>query len=312
MAITRANLACLLLDTLASTGVQYAVLHGEDRIADGQAESDVDVVIGSPPHQVVRSLAPLLAASGLCLGLVWPYDVCALTAIWLVAPGPDGVRLDLVCDPDGQGRYGVRTDALLHRRVRGRCWWRLDGHAERLYLLSKRAEKRDRPGTLRLLDIGQADRQALVRLSGMVLADWRQPRIVRLLDGGPDSAGTGPPLRVRLLRAQRLADRARHGIGCWLTVAGDPSGQTAVALHRSFARVLPRARILDTAAPPLIVLRAQLERRRAGLAISRPVPGGRPDLALSAGEPGLTRRVLHCLAGRAEQTLRAVERTGER
>jgi len=307
VAITRGNLACLLLDTLASTGVRYAVLHGEDRIADGRAESDVDVAVGAPPHQVVRSLAPLLAASGLSLGLVWPYDVCALTSIWLVPPAPDGVQLDLLCDPDGQGKYGVRTDVLLQRRIRGRCWWRLDGPTERLYLLSKRAEKRDRPGTLRLLDLGPAHRQALVALSGQVLADWRQRRIVRLLDGGPDTAGAGPPLRVRLLRAHRLADRARHGIGCWLTVAGDPSGETAGALHRSFARVLPRARILDVPAP-LVLLRAQVERRRAGLAISRPVPGGRPDLAVCAGEPGLTGRVLGCLAHRAEQTLRSVER----
>jgi hypothetical protein len=309
VAITRPNLACLLLDTLASTGVPYAVLHGEDRIADGRAESDVDLAVGCPPHQVLRSLAPMLAASGLFLGLVWPYDVCALTSVWLSAPGPDGVQLDLLCDPGGDGKYGVRTDALLQRRIRGRCWWRLDGRTERLYLLSKRVEKRDGPALVRLLDVDPSDRQALIQLSGLVLADWRRLRIVRLLDGGPDTAGAGPPPRVRLLRAQRMVGRTRDGIGCWLTISGDRSGTAMTALQASFGRVLPRARVLDAAAP-MVLLRAQLERRRAGLAISRPVPGARPDLALSADQPGLTGRVLGCLAQRAERILQKLERDG--
>jgi len=77
-------------------------------------------------------------------------------------------------------------------------------------------------------------------------------------------------------------------------------------LHRSFARVLPRARLLDAVAP-LVVLQAQVERRHAGLAISRPVPGVRPDLALRAGEPRLTGRVLGFLAQRADRTLQALE-----
>jgi hypothetical protein len=308
VAITRPNLACLVLDTVASTGVPYAVLHGEDRIADGRADSDVDLVVGCPPHQVVRSLAPMLAASGLILGLVWPYDVCALTSVWL-APGPNGVQLDLVCDPYGWGKYGLRTDALLQRRIRGRCWWRLDGRAERIYLLSKRAEKQDRPALVRLLDLDTADRQALIQLCGLLLADWRRPRIVRLLDGGPDAAGVGPPARVRLVRAQRLADRARHGIGCWVTVAGDRSGEAMTALQASFSRVLPRALVLDQA-PPVVLLHAQLERRRAALAFSRPVPGVRSDLAVCAGQPGVTSRVLGCLAQRADSTLRTLERAG--
>jgi hypothetical protein len=81
------------------------------------------------------------------------------------------------------------------------------------------------------------------------------------------------------------------------------------ALQASFGRVLPRTRVLDTAAP-MVLLRAQLERHRAGLAISRPVPGVRPDLALSADQPGLTGRVLGCLAQRAERILQTLERDG--
>ena len=305
MATTRGNLACLLLDTLASTGVEYAVLHGEDRIAEGRADSDVDVAVAAAPHQVVRSLAPMLAASRLVLGLVWRYDVGALASLWLTAPGPDAAQLDLVCDPDGYGRYGVRTGALLQRRVRGRCWWRLDGPAERLYLLSRRVEREDRPGSVRLLDIRPSERQLLARLSNQVLADWRRPRVVRLLEGAPAPASRLPPLQVRLLRAEQLAGRAMQCIGCWLTIGGDPTGEAMRAVHGSFARVLPRTRVLDGAAP-LVVMHAQVERRRAGLAISRPVPCIRPDLALTAGEPRANSRILACLARRASQTLQAL------
>jgi hypothetical protein len=311
MAVTRGNLACLLLDTLASTGETYAVLHGEARIADGRGDSDIDVVVAAPPHQVVRSLAPLLASSGLSLGLVWRYDVRALASLWLTGPGPDGAQLDLLCDPEGYGKYGLRTGALLQRRVRGRFWWRLDDRAERLYLLTKRADKGDLPGLIRLLDIEPAERKVLTGLSDQVLADWRRPRIHRLLQGALEPGGDSPSLRVRLMRAHRLAGRARHGVGCWLTLAGDPTGEAMHAVQRSFARVLPRARVLDGAAP-LIVLHARAERCRAGLAISRPVRGVRPDLALDAGEPGLTGRVLRRLAQRAEETLRTLERSGGR
>jgi hypothetical protein len=314
MAITRPNLACLVLDTLASTGVPYAVLHGEDRIADGRAESDVDLAIGCPPHQVLRSLAPMLAVSGLVLGLVWPHDVGALTSVWLSCPGPDGVQLDLVCDPEGHGRSGVRTDALLERRIRGRYWWRLDGRTERLYLLAKRADTPEQPASVRLLDLDAADRRALVRLSGGVLADWRRSRIVQLLDGEADgseprsaAADCRPTARTWLLRARRRLGRVPRGVGCWVTVAGDRSGERKAALHAAFGRVLPRARLLE-GLPPTVVLAAHLERRRAGLAISRPVPGVRPDLALRAGLPGTTGRVVSCLAERAEATLRLLER----
>jgi len=53
-----------------------------------------------------------------------------------------------------------------------------------------------------------------------------------------------------------------------------------------------------------------LERRRAALAFSRPVPGVRSDLAVCAGQPGVTSRVLGCLAQRADSTLRTLERAG--
>jgi hypothetical protein len=306
MVTTRGNLACLLLDTLASTGLEYAVLYGEDRIAQGQPDADVDVAVAVAPQQVVRSLAPMLAASRLVLGLVWRPDIGALTSLWLVAPGPDGAQLDLVCDPDGQGRYGLRTGALLQRRVRGRCWWRLDGPAERLCVLARCAVREDRAGLAGLPRVEPGERRVLARLSEQLLSDCRRSRVLRLLEGGSAPAGGFLPLPVRAPGAHRPVGRTRRGVGCWVTLAGDPSGEVMRRLHGSFARVLPRARILDAVAP-MVVLQAHLERRNAGLAISRPVPGVRPDLALRAAEPRLTGRILGCLAQRADRTLRAME-----
>ena len=68
--------------------------------------------------------------------------VCWLT-YWTRHPVAGGMQLDIMYDPAGHGRYGLRTDRLLRTATAGSRYLKLCPEGEVAYLLQKRLRKQD-------------------------------------------------------------------------------------------------------------------------------------------------------------------------
>jgi hypothetical protein len=225
-----------LLDALENTLVPYAVLHREADAAAGVIESDIDVVLGRPACEVIPALVAALSGIDAGLAMIWPYDTNSLTTFWLSRDCRSGVQLDLVCDPNGRGRYGLRTERALHCTERGERWMRLKPEVEQTYLVAKRWAKSD---AVRLREIvsGNGGNYS-VELAEQLLS----PRALRAVSAA--YAGQSPPrfenfrqaLRNLLSRRARL--RLRHPVGVLMRVRGEEAVTTAQQLCRLLDRVV--------------------------------------------------------------------------
>lgn len=113
MATTNGELALTAVQGLTDAGVEYAFLHGVERLLSGDV-SDLDLVAPAPARTVLTVVAPYWLRLGLHPVLFWPYDVGDTATIFLSnADATDGVQLDLLHDPRGAGKYGIRTQSLL-------------------------------------------------------------------------------------------------------------------------------------------------------------------------------------------------------
>lgn len=142
MATTRPELAWAVLDALAAAQFPFAVLHGEGRVSHGDVSGDVDVAVGVRLSVAIPDLIERLRGR-LHLVMVFPYDLASASTFWATPDGLDGCQIDLLHDPDGRGRYGLRTDEALAIAIPGSRWRRLDDETSRCYLISKRWLKRD-------------------------------------------------------------------------------------------------------------------------------------------------------------------------
>ena len=122
---------------------EIAVLHREDYIAAHMVDSDADLCVSYHPLEIMSVIAPRLAGSGIFLIQVWNYYRCSYTFFFSDSGGQFGAQIDVLHDPKGIGRYGVRTNVLLAKRSTGVRWPRIDELDEALYVLRKRQVKRD-------------------------------------------------------------------------------------------------------------------------------------------------------------------------
>lgn len=152
MPTTDGTLAVPLLAGLDAMGCSYAVLHNVQFVHSTDPCSDIDLIIDRDPRFVLEELSALVESDGLHLAMVWEYDAPSLGTFWLTNDGQGGVQFDLMYDPSGRGRYGLRTDRALANHRRHEEWPpRLDEMASALYQLSKRISKADHIRALALL-----------------------------------------------------------------------------------------------------------------------------------------------------------------
>ena len=134
MATTSVETATYVLSALERVGVRYALLHNESNIADGEVTSDVDLVVDRAGAEVISLLSAELRAAQLSIIAQFPYDMSATSYFICDEAAEDAVQLDLMFDPQGRGRLGIRSNFLLAEAKLGRRFCRLSDRDELIYL----------------------------------------------------------------------------------------------------------------------------------------------------------------------------------
>jgi hypothetical protein len=236
MGLTDGELARALLDGMADEGVRFAVLHQSERLQAGEIDSDIDLVVADPPAVVMSRLRVLLARLGLAPILVWPYDAGATRGVFLArADLTEGLQLDLLHDPTGLGKYGIRSAAALAESVSGR-WPALAADAETAYRIRKRLLKGP-PASVQSLVDGVGDPAAVVAAAARIMTPRAAESVTRALARRSWRARSATPLPIRWRRGWR---RLRRPVGAWVHLVNGSEGQ-ADELRRRLARILPRA-----------------------------------------------------------------------
>lgn len=292
-----AALARALLADLADPA-PWILLHGEDALLGHGPVSDVDTAL---PTVDLRHLRALLhrRPAGLRLVAVWPYD-CRGLALFLATPDlRQVVQLDLLADPDGIGRYGVRTPELAaHAHDTAHPWRRPDPVDERLYLLAKRTAKGQDDRVAALRDALGHDRAEAVDRSRTLLSPAARGRVAAALGATPPRGRVRWHVRRAAAQVARGVRRLRHPIGAWLHLLAPIDAAGDVPEHPALVRVRPAP------AGPAATLRLVLARWRRGVVVTvGPAPPRWADACLAPGDDPAT-TVAAWMADAADAVLR--------
>jgi hypothetical protein len=310
MATTDHRLALASLEGMREAGVRFALLHGGERLASGQV-SDVDLVVGDDPPAVVRRVAAPWAARGLVPVVLWPYDIGGTATVFLATPdATEGVQLDLLFDPDGVGKYGIRSSALLASADPTTGLPMVSATAGLIYLWQKRVAKADPAQLDELTRVARtADSRELVAVSEIVTGSAAAAH--QLLAGQP-------VLRIRhrkhpLRQGIRATRRVAKPVGFWTHAA---EADTAIELARRCARFLVCSGTAPTPSPirqpAWWIASIQPVRLRPGVFLSHgPLPRWpAPDLVLSASSADEAARQLTAAMNARLPSMKALPGSG--
>lgn len=278
MATTNGRYARDAVEAMLRTGIGTAVIHGEEELAAGRVSSDVDLVVDRPMLSVVAAARENWEQAGLWAVMAWPYDVAGTGSIFLATrDAGEGAQIDVLFDPNGAGRYGVRSGELLVRLEQGTLFPRVSKQAAAVYLLAKRLRKGQQARAEAIvshLNGGSSDELLSALTRDDVSSEVR--RFVRSREV--------PDTRTRV-GGFRL-DRIRHPVGAWVDI-GDEGEQTLrPELVRRFGRFIPIARVAAPVGPSSWARQIAPVRWRAGLVFSAGISNIwgllRPDVRLVA------------------------------
>ena len=264
---------------------RIAVLHREEEVASHAVDSDVDLCVTVEPLSIISAVAPRLRSEGILPILIFHYDRGSYSFFFSNAEGTGGAQVDLLHDPRGLARYGVRTDVLLAKSCAGARWPRVDRLDEALYVLRKRQVKGDLPSV------------ALARDEVMAFGFANAIRRIPQVFGGRAASGVTAALtrtdvrerrttglwRSRFMRPSRVLRRC----GFWVHVTGDSAQTEARQLSRRMNRLISASTVTD---PSLGFLMNNLWRPRLVVSAGGSRVWPRPDVLLgpddSMPEPG--------------------------
>jgi hypothetical protein len=253
-------LSVALIDSLFREEVRFSILHRADDLERGRVETDLDLVVGSDPMTVIRRLTPALDDLGLLVIMVWRYDAGATRTFFLATEDLSaGIQLDLLHDPRGVGKYGIRSDRLLAATTRdGVRWPRLSNEAEFVYLVRKRLVKGQLHRAIELIsDLQELDRDHLNRLADRLLVPRAAEAVKAAVRGSVKRAPSATPFLTRWVR---LLTRLRRPTGAWIHV--DTRSLAVVTdLEARLSRILPSVRLANGPSP-VSALRAKALTRR--------------------------------------------------
>lgn len=223
MPITDPSLPIRFLDVLEATGLGFVVLHREAEIGKDSLGSDLDLAVEVRADDVVRRTAGALKEVGLLPVIRWPYDIGGAVTFFLsTETGDHGIQVDLLHDPRGRGRYGLRTGELLKRAMMGKRYPVPDPLDERLYLVHKRWCKGETSALgleLEALHDEGDIKDAHDRVQDL-FALQAAGSLQLLLDGrSPKPSGA----MSRLRQLPRQLGRAVSPIGYWVEIVGPKS-----------------------------------------------------------------------------------------
>ena len=288
MPTTDGDAAVSVLAALRSADVDFAVLHGSERLARPGSLSDVDTVVGSSPRSTIDRARGELARRGMFPVLVWPYDIGGSSTVFLTDDrATSGVQLDMLHDPEGLGRYRIRSEALLSGSHASDGTPTVADTDRLIYLWVKRRSKRQ--------DVPLGEVEASLQALAPEAVSEAAHRIVTRTDwieeitGNVESSRTGRwsgAARRTMLQGRRVAWRLAAPIGFWAHLPGDEAN-TAARLAERFDRVLVRAKAVPAPGGhmpwPWYAREVVPVRLRPGLVVSygaRPRWVPAPDLVL--------------------------------
>jgi hypothetical protein len=239
MATTDRAMASRALEVLRSVVPSSALLHGAGRLVGVEPLSDLDVAVDGLSKDWHRHLVSALAEAGLSPLIVWPYDSGAVSIFLVTAGLADGVQLDLLCTPQGQGRYGFRSTVALSEVIKSNPIDNLSPVDTWLYEVQKRWMKGQEGGLHGLLNNPPAPSEKLLRRVKFLFSDKHASLVSGLL------VGTDPvvPGRPWIRDVPRIARRLTRPAGIWVHSRSQDSA-CAVELEDRLARVLPLTTVL--------------------------------------------------------------------
>lgn len=245
---TNTLLARRLLEEIEALGVAFSVLHNAEVIEQLGSISDVDILVNADPSEIIEKLTMTIDADELALVLRWRYDTGALTTFWMTPGLEDGVQLDLMHDPRGKGRYGVRTSTLHERHHQEDAWPpRLSERGSALYVFSKRLVKGDHSRWQQAVGV-------LTTSGGLDLSVYvrsRRRRYARAYDG--DFPGRG--FRVGVSLRQRVSrngwGRLFRRTGAVVEMPGKLDQAVRDQVTAMITPVIPHAVVVDSRPGPI-------------------------------------------------------------
>ena len=239
VATTDRAIAHRTLEVLHSVLPRSALLHGAERFSENRPMSDLDVAVDGLSRNWHGELVAGLAEAGQMPLVVWPYDSGAVT-LFLATDGlAEGVQLDLLFSPSGEGRYGFRSTTALRDTSPRTPIDSLSPVDSWLYQVQKRWMKGQRAQLDDLISSPPADREVLLRRTCVLFAG-KHVTLIRALIEGHEPVGPGRHLFNDLPRITR---RLITPAGLWVH-SQSPDGVCAKEIHRRLSRFLLRTSLL--------------------------------------------------------------------
>jgi hypothetical protein len=285
MATNDAEFALTALRGLKLAGVEFGVLHGATDLQESDQRGDVDLVVKSHSSHVLRTVNRTWRERGIYPVAMWNYDVPGSAGLFLMdRRATRGVQLDLLYDPNGDGRYGLRTNSI---RIQPGELPSVDSLDELVYLFAKRSIKGP---TGALADISKVIDRNRPEFEKAVRRIVVHP-VLRKRLGMPLPPITQARRTVRriVLQLQRVLNRATSPVGYWSHVA---DRKVAESLANRFQEILGHSLVTPSPSGPLRTLRWIITevapvRFRPGVVVSYGVKSrfAEPDLLVMSDDP---------------------------
>lgn len=298
MSTTDPKLAVIILDCMAASGVEFAVLHDEAGVAAGSTRSDVDLVTARAPLEILSVIDDCLSGSDIHPIVSWRYDVDSSSLFFTDGTATEGAQLDLVYGSTGLGNYGLRSTAILDKSEPGDRWMKASEVHELLYSIRKRHLKRQRDELNELLAIARdLPLGELTNGCHEIFSRGTAGSMIAMLAGKSQGVGVAEWSRRGWRNVGRLARRLRHPAGFWVALQGGDSASLARQASARFARLLPASGhgmwdgSIEDSVRSLKELAAV--RWRAGVFVThgQVPPLTEPDVTLQAEDMGLERAI---------------------
>jgi len=233
------------LSGLMASGIGLAILHGEEKIAAGDVASDIDLVTERPLGSFLRGpVRSSLEKQGIFPVIVWPYDVSGtVTVFFSDVDGSEGVQIDALHDPDGLGKYGIRSGVLLENSATGKMWPAVQPPFSSLYLVRKRHWKRQYERVMtEMKALSELSRDEIVKAVSQMFEPTTRRLVLDLLAGANPRRIPRETTRYQARNLERRVRRLNNAVGAWVEFSGPGAAEAAATASQRFSRFLPVCR----------------------------------------------------------------------